>query len=121
METQNPQPDQGSHIVRPDRVGFIVIVVAFVALAQLLYFTYEQRQHTQCQANVNSAFLDTIKQRSSLNDARDESFETLIADVTKATTQDDVTKAFASFQVRKQSIQKLRDSFSYPDIQDACR
>ena len=105
---------------KENKVGLLVVIVAFLSLAQLLYVTYENRQTTQCQAQVNQAFLDTVKQRASINDGDRQAVKSLVEALANAKSPADTTKAIDAYDQRYQDLQDLRDSFAYPDVTGAC-
>lgn len=102
------------------RIGLFVLMLAFVALAQTLYFTYQERQIADCQTRVNATLIDTLEQRSVIANADRESMETLISEVSQAQSQEDVAAAFAGFEQRKIENEKLRNAFKLPDLEHAC-
>lgn len=103
-----------------NKVGLLVIVVALLSLAQLLYVTYDNRQTTECQAAVNKAFLDTIKQRASINDADRQAVKDLVDAYGAAKTDKERANAAAEFNTRYNDLQALRDSFVYPNVTGEC-
>ncbi len=108
-------------LLRSDRVGFLVIIVSLIALGQLLYTTYEQRQTAECQARVNIVFLDTLKQRASINDADREATRVLVGDVSDALgDRDRQREAFAKYDSTNAQLDALRASFKYPEVDGVC-
>lgn len=107
--------------LRSDKVSLIVIVVTLAALAQLLYSTYAQRQITECQASVNSAFLETLKQRAQISDADRNATRRLVTTIaTDQSNPEVIERGFQRYIETNRQLDELRASFTYPDIEGSC-
>jgi uncharacterized protein HemX len=49
-------------------IGIVVVILAVITVANSAYFTWQQQQVSDCQADVNSQFIEALKSRSSTAD-----------------------------------------------------
>jgi hypothetical protein len=102
---------------RPKLVGIFVIVVTLFALAQLLYFTHQQGQITQCQADVNQQFLTTIKERAAINDGDRDTVRNLVAAlVSHPNDQAAAIQAINTYDTENKKLDQERAKFQYPEL-----
>lgn len=108
-------------IINNDKIGIFVVVIALFALGQLLYFTYTQREATNCQSEVNSLFLDTVRQRAAISDGDREAVRDLVAAFTAPdATRQSVRLAIKTYEQKNEQLDQLRETFEYPDVTDTC-
>lgn len=102
--------------MRKRSVSVLVIVLTLVMAGQLAWFSYEQRQTTECQARHNQQFIDAIRVRSALADQDRTNLGNLVTAITGATNSTESRAALQKYVETKARIDAEREQAQWPAL-----
>lgn len=102
--------------VRNRIVGFIVLAAAAIALAVTLWTSHERSSYAECQSQVNTVFLETLKARAVISDGDRDAIRKLVIGLVDAQTDDESNKVIQKYKADNERLDQLRKEFKYPDL-----
>lgn len=113
--------------------GWVVIGLALVSLMQVLWVSYETRQHSICQNRLNSELVSITKARASIADQDRDAIRNLVVTVftagapdpetgktpTPEQQQKKVLNAYEDYNNTNKHLDELREGLAFPD-ENAC-
>lgn len=97
-------------------VTALVVIVTLVSGMQLAWFSYEQRETTECQSKYNQAFTDALRVRAVVADSDRENLTKMVKAITEAKTPEDSRKALDEYLATKARNDVERAQAKYPDV-----
>lgn len=97
-------------------VGSVVLVLALTTVGSTAYYSHEQRQATECQAEFNIQFIDQIKERNRISESDRESLATLVKEVTNSKSREERRKALEDYIKTKDKNDAERREHPYPEL-----
>lgn len=118
MVIANRQPREPSERQTPRHrvVTALVVVVTLVSGTQLAWFSYQQRETTECQSKYNQAFIDALRVRSVIADSDRENLSTVVQEIINAKTAEEANAARQRYLDTKARNDAERAQARYPDV-----
>lgn len=110
------EPSAKQRIPRHRVITALVVIVTLVSGTQLAWFSYQQRETSECQSNYNQAFIDALRVRTTIADSDRENLTQMVKAITEAKTGEDSRKALNEYLATKARNDVERAQAKYPDV-----
>lgn len=101
-------------------LGWLVLVLVVVSLVMSMWTSYEQQQQAACQTDLNTRFLEALKNNQEVREADRDNLATTIHDVSQALNESDsrseTREILAQYEQRREQIDAERED--YPPLPD---
>lgn len=116
LANRPPKESSEKRTPRHRAVTALVVIVTLVSGTQLAWFSYQQRETTECQSTYNQAFIDALRVRTSIADSDRENLTQMVKAITEAKTGEDSRKALNEYLATKARNDEERAQAKYPDV-----
>lgn len=96
--------------------GWVLIILALVSAFQLAYFSWDNRQRSNCQVKYNSAMAEALQRRSQYADQDRESLVEFVRKVSQANTREKSRDALRNYLTTQERIDRERQANPLPHL-----
>lgn len=99
-----------------DHAGVVLIILALVSAFQLAYFSWQNRQNTNCQTRYNIALANNLQVRSEYTDRDRASLVTFIRRISEAKTREESRASLNDYLAEQNAIETERAKHPIPKL-----
>lgn len=96
--------------------GVVLIILALASAFQLAYFSWDNRQRSNCQTQYNTTMAATLQERSRYSDQDRESLVTFVRRISEAKTRQESREALSDYLATQERIDRDRKSNPLPKL-----
>lgn len=102
-------------------VAAIVLGLALASAVQVVWFQVTDDRKRDCQYKLNTAIIETLKDRAGPNNQADEALKTMAQSILDAKTANDTRSAIRTFIDAMNAKKKAQEENPLPEIPSNCR